>query len=209
MAPCHKRSRARLLGLLACLLVPGITGFFCSRPESIIAQTVSAPISRHIVLYWAKRYTTHAWTWNGRQRTGIPYAWGYADWIDPGLGPGTADCNYFASLFQTRLNNNCYTGCNSRAGDDCSGYVMRLWGRPVDEDKWGTGHIAARSIVVPCRATDPECLQQAARNEDLPRRMRMGNVFDDWYGQDRHVALLYYLDPEIAPRQHGFTRRTS
>ncbi|MGC8960010.1 MAG: hypothetical protein ACP5OO_09535 [Chloroflexia bacterium] len=205
MVRTHKGLVVCFLGLLAGLATLLGLAFLAGRPKQADAQTVSAPITRHVVLYWAKRYTTYTWYWNGQQRTSVPYAWGYADWIEPALGSGTSDCNYFASLFQTRLNNNCYTGCNSRAGDDCSGYVMRVWGRPVGEVKWSTEHIAARSIVVPCRTTDPQCLQQAVRNEDLPRRMRMGDVFDDWTGNDRHVVLLYYFeDTGATPRQPRF-----
>ncbi|MGC9023213.1 MAG: hypothetical protein ACP5NB_00010 [Chloroflexia bacterium] len=205
MVRTHKGLVVCFLGLLAGLAVLVGLAFLAGRPKQADAQTVSAPITRHVVLYWAKRYTTYTWYWNGQQRTSVPYAWGYADWIEPALGSGTSDCNYFASLFQTRLNNNFYTGCNSRAGDDCSGYVMRVWGRPVGEAKWSTEHIAARSIVVPCRITDPQCLQQAVRNEDLPRRMRMGDVFDDWTGNDRHVVLLYYFeDTGATPRQPRF-----
>jgi len=207
MAYSHnKRSLIYFLGPLIGLIGLLGIGLLTALPERTNAQTVSTPITRHVVLYWAKRYMTYQWNWGGQPRVAIPYAWGYADWINDALGPGTPNCFQpnFASLFQTRLNNNCYTGCNSNAGADCSGYVMRVWGQPVNEAKWDTAAIAAHSTVVPCRATDNQCLQRAVRNEYLPRRMRMGDVFDDWFNPDRHVVLLYYFDPETAPAQPRF-----
>ncbi len=77
---------------------------------------------------------------------------------------------------------------------------MRIWGRPTTEPKWDTSAIAAHSNIIPCRVGQEECRYSGgwtARNVDLRKRMRMGDVFDDWVGtiSNRHVVALYYFDP--------------
>jgi hypothetical protein len=196
METYHMRSRMRFWWLLLCLTVLGSVTFLPFLPQEAVAQTVSIPNTRHTVLYQAYRYVKHHWYLGGQEHWGVPYAWGYADWIDASLGPGTHNCSAPPSLFQDRLDHGCYTGCNTNAGADCSGYVMRIWGRPTTDAKWDTSAVASHSIAVPCRAGQEQCTNTAVRNEDLPKRMRMGDVFDDWYGAGRHVVLLYYLDPQ-------------
>lgn len=121
----RKGSMARFLGLLTCLAVLGSTAFFPALQESATAQTVSTPITRHIVLYHAYRYTQYRYFYQGTWHTSVPYAWGYGDWIDSELGPGGC-ANFPPSLFQHRLDDGCNAQCNNQAGDDCSGYVTRI-----------------------------------------------------------------------------------
>lgn len=200
MTRCYKRSRIYFWGLFVCAIALGSLALLLCRPEGTGAQTVSTPIPRHLVLYWARRYTTHQWYWNG-WRTSVPYALGYADWITSALGQGAANCNpgdSGASLFQTRLDNNCYWGCDTQAGADCSGYVMRVWGLPVGESKWDTSAIANHSTHI----------NYTNRNEDLRIRMRMGDVFDDYTEPSRHVVLLHYIDNQTAPIGPRFYEET-
>jgi hypothetical protein len=193
----RRRPLACILGLFVGVLILGSLALLLHRPQWSGAQTVSTPITRHVVLYWAKQYTTYPYRYptSAPPVTSVPYAH-KADWINSALGQGPDSCAAEAALFQHRLDRGCYTGCNSQAGADCSGYVMRVWGVALDQPKWDTSAIAAHSTVVPCRAGQEQCIQQATRNEDLPKRMRMGDVFDD---TGCHVVLLYYFDPNTVP----------
>lgn len=191
MVSHQRRSRSRFLCRFICLAALTGIGFFLGAPRSG-AQSVSTPIPRHTVVYHAYRYTVYWFEYppgSGHWYESIPYKWGYGDSID-NIGQGASGCNCCSDWFQRRLSSGCNAGCDSQAGADCSGYITRVWGRPINE-KWGTSNIAANSTLVP----------YSARDNDLRIRMRMGDVFDDWYGTSDacHVVLLYYFDPNDYP----------
>ncbi|MEM3554764.1 MAG: hypothetical protein QXU79_02985 [Candidatus Micrarchaeaceae archaeon] len=148
---------------------------------------------------WETHTMTSAFT-AGTPVTGVAYKWGGGDYIDD--YPAAGDNDYFLRRLANGdlagdVNNNrtlCPGGWwykpvyPNAAGVDCSGFVTRVWGRPTGE-KWDTGGIAANSILIPYNV----------RNDDLPRRMRMGDVFNDWIGDSRHVVVLYYFDRQNTP----------
>ena len=197
-----------------------------SSPGEIQAQTVASPITRYQVLYNALRYRVYMFTvrsynvgtrtwyvcggWTtissdpyyqaDHQHQGVAYKWGGGDTLDD---LGSYPC---CERFGTRLDNgdlvgdtddsnwdHCYPDpkpvCPDAAGVDCSGFVTRVWGRPASE-KYGTSTLP--NISTPINFT------QGNHQEELPRKMRMGDVFN-YVGN--HVVLLRYFEnyPDHSP----------
>lgn len=125
----------------------------------------------------------------------MAYKWGGGDFYSYSLTPAAGNKNFLERIQNSDdlagdVNDNwhdCQQGvtdwkwtCPYARGVDCSGFVTRAWGRPVSE-KWGTQYICDNSAPVP----------YSDRAADLPKRMRMGDVFDKC---GDHV-LLHYFDP--------------
>ncbi len=180
----HKRPFMQILKFV--VLVSALGAIVLLNSEAIMAQTVATPIARHVVVRQAYRFTIYQ---GGLPEPGVPYHWGGYDWID-NLGTTTAGCSSdFANWVEYKLQIGCTKNCTTleSIGDDCSGYVMRVWGQRISEAKWGTDAIAWNSTLIPYQN----------RNADLLLRMRMGDVFDnkDYCGGGCHVVLLHYFNP--------------
>ena len=152
--------------------------------------------------YWVdciQQWRTHTYVSDfraGETVTGMAYKWGGGDYVDGYSAAGSND-SFLRRLANGHLagdtNDNwtrCPNGtddkptCSLAAGVDCSGFVTRVWGRPANE-KWGTWHIGNGSSAIPYDAN--------RHAEQLPVRMRMGDVFNDSTGSSQHVVLLHYF----------------
>ncbi|MGC8960730.1 MAG: hypothetical protein ACP5OO_13315 [Chloroflexia bacterium] len=172
--------------------------------DSVAGRTYSYVIACSTPPATASYYYTSRFS-AGVPVTGVAYKWGGGDFINNSLTPtpGSGNENFGRRLQQTNdlagdVNNNWHDcarpaptptihwkwTCPYARGVDCSGFVTRVWGRPVGE-KWGTSDICNRSVRIPYDA--------GQREDQLRRRMRMGDVFDRC---GDHVVLLYYFDPD-------------
>jgi hypothetical protein len=147
---------------------------------------------------------THSDYQAGHTYYGIPYKWGGGDSLDD---LGSSSC---CDMFSRRLANGDLIGdtynnwfgcpgggqekpvCPEAAGVDCSGFVTRVWGRPINE-KYGTWTLPNISTPIPFNT-----------DADLVRKMRMGDIFN-YVGH--HVVLLYYFDPYDNNRPYYYEAR--
>jgi hypothetical protein len=180
MKPRHQSSVIVFCLLVCMITVCSIYG--ASRLERSSAQTEIAPITRHIVVHHALRYVDYRYTIGGQVYEHFPYCNGKGDSID-NIGEGGQGWPGCCDWFQHRLQTPSTTP-GTNAGTDCSGYVSRVWGKPIEDNycKWGTDGLSHADVSTP--------IPYADRFSQLPMRMRMGDIFDD---PDNHVVLLAYF----------------
>jgi hypothetical protein len=136
---------------------------------------------------------THSDYQAGYTYYGMPYKWGGGDSLDDLGGPAGGNDRFSDRLDNGDLVGDTYNNwfdcpgggqekpvCPEAAGVDCSGFVTRVWGRPIGE-KYGTWTLPNISTPIPFNS-----------DADLVRKMRMGDIFN-YVGH--HVVLLYYFDP--------------
>lgn len=148
---------------------------------------------------------THGDYQAGHTYHGIPYKWGGGDSLDDLGGPAGGNDRFLDRLDNGDLVGDTYDNwfdcpgggqekpvCPQAAGVDCSGFVTRVWGRPIDE-KYGTWTLPSISTPIPFNT-----------DADLVRKMRMGDIFN-YAGH--HVVLLYYFDPYDNNRPYYYEAR--
>jgi hypothetical protein len=119
-------------------------------------------------------YDIYGYRYSVGWHVSVPYKWGGGDSIPDfltKLGQGHAAGDTSGTV--------CVLACAT--GVDCSGFITRVWGR--QEDHLGTGELAGISTQI--GYTDFRV--------DLTDKMRMGDIFDDYAGSERHVVLHYYF----------------
>jgi len=123
----------------------------------------------------------------GHEYNGVAYQWGGWDTIagfQTSLNGGqlagdTYDYNYFYCPDGKYRKPTFYDA----TGIDCSGFVTRVWGRT--DQKYGTSTLPNISTAIN--------FNQGDYQNDLPRKLRMGDIFNY---VDNHVVLLRYFDPD-------------
>jgi hypothetical protein len=123
----------------------------------------------------------------GHEYNGVAYQWGGWDTIagfQASLNSGklagdTYDYNYFYCPDGKYRKPTFYDA----TGIDCSGFVTRVWGRT--DKKYGTSTLPNISTAIN--------FNQGDYQNDLPRKLRMGDIFNY---VDNHVVLLRYFDPD-------------
>jgi hypothetical protein len=213
MDQLKKSSLLCLLALVVSVLAAYIIGV---SPVGVQAQVANENPPRSLVMQNAEDYETYSWTpgsnnvgsrsgwawlacqsqnvwttiqsdfFSGVPVTGVAYQWGGWDTID----------GFQASLNSGELAGDTYDNYHpcpgggsqkpyfyNATGIDCSGFVTRVWGRT--DQKYGCSGLTTISTAI--------SFDEGDYQNDLPRKLRMGDVFN--YVTD-HVVLLRYFDPD-------------